>query len=128
MDIDAATPNATCIYAHTDAVANITVDGLYGIWVDMNDPGTACNRYFCFNLDMDNDSAPAGESGVMRFRNSGTRSLDCIFQIEANNPASHLFTFTTASLPYHSSNVSVQDGRIAVKVAGTTKYLATYAS
>jgi len=128
MIITANTTYAYGMNVYTSDAGDYTMEILTAFNIYMEDPGTAVSRYFAFNVGMDNDSAPAGESGMLRFRNHGSRSLDCIFQIEASNSANHLFNLTKASLPYHSANVSVQDGKIAIKVQGTTKWLQLYAS
>jgi len=127
ITISAANPIVSGMYIHTNTMSgNHAMEMLLGIYIDLNDPGTAVNRWFAFNVDMDLRSAPLGETGMLRFRNSGTRALNSIFQIEHTNPATYLFDFIGAGNPYVSQNAATADGSLKLRVFGTDKYLALY--
>jgi len=126
LTVEADVPRAMCLSLYTAPIANKTVDGLHAIDVYMDDPGTACNRYYALNLGQAHNNA-AAESGFIRMRNHGSTPLDAVFQLEANNPATYLFRMG-AGTPYHSSNVSVMDGRLYVYIDGVERYLAVYSS
>lgn len=126
LAVAANVPRGMCISLYTAAIANKTIDGLHAIDVYMDDPGTACNRYYALNLGQAHTNA-AAESGFIRMRNHGPTPLNAVFQLEANNPATYLFRMG-AGTPYHSSQVSVEDGRLQVYIDGTARYLKVYSS
>lgn len=126
LTISADTPYAYGISIYRAAIANKTVGIVAGIDMYLEDAGTACGRCFAINIGMVYTNA-ATESGFMRMRNHGATPLDAIFKIEANNPATYLLRMG-AGTPYHSSNVSVQDGRIAINYNGSAKFLKVYSS
>ena len=129
MTITGDNPLSSCLYLHTNTISgNPTLGMVLGLYIDMNDSGTDCERYFALNIDMGQTSVIAGESGVMRFRRSGNQILNSIFQLEPANSATYLFDFWNRSLPYHSANVSVEDGRIGIMLGDTAAYLKVYSS
>lgn len=126
LAITEAVPYGYGISLYTAPVANKVVGNLHALDVYMDDPGTQCGRFYSVNLGQVHTN-PATESGFIRMRNHGASPLNAIFRIEANNPATHLLRLGAGS-PYHSSNVSVEDGRISIDYNGATKYLKVYAS
>ena len=127
VTVTAATPIVSGLYIHTNTISdNPAMEMLLGLYIDMNDCGTGVNRYFALNIDMGQTSALSNESGMLRFRNSGTQPLNSIFQIEHTNPANYLFDFLGAGNPYVSGNPATADGAIRLRVHGADKYIMLY--